>query len=1607
MIKYVMKSRTITLFLFHILLCFSLSTLYAEKDPNPHPQADLSPEKILVSDISSGPGYTINFDNVPILEVVKFISKIGKVNFLYEDVNLNFNVTIVSEEPTPLVHIMAAFIQVLRINGLDLIEQGNNLVISKGEGIRQIGTVVSKEVPLPGDYIPPIMTRVFYVKNANPDTLAGIIRPLLSSSAIIEVSEATRNIIVTDITQNIEEVQKLFYTLDVPKSALSIDSFSCRNNSPEELIALANQIMIPISEGNPLIFVPQNQTRSIFIVSTPFLIEQSITILEDLDNPPSLSRGIRGPLTANNILIYHIKHKPADVLMQGIKGIEGNLQQLGPSSQNLVGALNSMKFVKQSHSLFFVGDTQSLDEVKTILDSLDVPYSEQELEYIRGGFYIYKIQYNDEQEIANSLDKLVKNLKSSDHPDNDLITTIQSMKYIKENDSLMFTGDQRSINRLKELLPTFDVPQHQISKLPMSNHFFIYRPTNETAEDLLTQVKNTSKNLKNSNFTDTAFLKALSSATLSDKGKSVTFTGDQQSLDRIKALVAGLDQPKGPAPVETKNFVYQIQFVNPEYIEDGLQSIAKTLPSDNPLALTIDNMKYVKQSNSIVFRGSENTINELKTILPTLDNQQIAQNQAAGKSTYFVYKLQNASGNQVIKELKQTAQSIKGSTAQDKEVVQSINNIDWIQSTNSLVITGPPSVIDRIRGMIEKYDTHRAEATSFYVYKPTGITAEEFQKRVLSAAKEMNAAGLDNSSLIETMSSAKVVSNGSAVMFIGAPQSIEKLKEMIASFDTYKADQPKTSEFFMYKPKVISAEQLRSDILKAAKQIEKSGLEDPELISAMDSAKISSSGDRVVFTGTPEAISKIKMMAEQYDNQQEQTKASQYFIFKPQHQTPEEIIKQSRHAADQMEDRGLTDRSLITALNSATVVSQGTGVLYTGTKDAITQIEGLVPTFDNTKAISPDANQFFVYTPVHITADQLRQHARRVADDMEGAGFSDKSLVSTLQNTRLVSNGKGVLFTGTSESIAKVHQLLPSLDSPTDDQPKQVGKTTFMIYKIKYLTGQSLMGYLRNMSLDLQRAGSTQDDLMTTLNNMRYVQDTNSIIFTGTPHAVQEALALAQKFDIPSLAQEAPVRAPTGYLIYKPKYVPGEELIRVLHDFEQNLRTSGVSDKELFDVINNLKWMERTSSILVSGDEKETKKVFDLLERFDIPGPGIPEGEPGIETVSDMSFLIYKLQYHSGEEIQTAIKLIGVDLGKSKSNSDLAQAIRTLQWIEVTNSLVATGQADSLGKLKELIKSIDIPLKQVFVEILVIETQNADTLEFGLHWGSQGVYRNKFSYGTYGQPINTSNNVDPLASFNSAVQNVTGSATPTGTMIPIASGGDLGVIGDIILHKGQTYFALGSLINALKNDGDSTIVMNQKIITQDNKMSTIFSGQNIPYTGSLVTQNGANQITTANLEYRDVGISLSITPVVGNNDVITLMIEEDISEQINTDRGSSVSSDQVQGITTSKSSTKVVVSVPDKSFLVLSGSIQDSKTRTKTSIPCLGGLPLIGAAFSDVSLDSSVANIVFFVKPQIIKSFDVYSEITERQEDIFRGYSGDPEDFDIGVELVKTPDDTY
>ncbi|GAB4190390.1 MAG: hypothetical protein Tsb0015_11580 [Simkaniaceae bacterium] len=372
-------------------------------------------------------------------------------------------------------------------------------------------------------------------------------------------------------------------------------------------------------------------------------------------------------------------------------------------------------------------------------------------------------------------------------------------------------------------------------------------------------------------------------------------------------------------------------------------------------------------------------------------------------------------------------------------------------------------------------------------------------------------------------------------------------------------------------------------------------------------------------------------------------------------------------------------------------------------------------------------------------------------------------------------------------------------------------------------------------------------------------------------------------------------------------------------------------------------------------------------------------------------FSVYKLKYHAGEEIIGAVKQISAS--SEIVSEELAKTVDSMQLVKSTNSIFFSGTEDSILEARDLIESLDTPLKQVFIEVLVIETDVKNGLEFGLEWAGGGKYKDRLGFATGNFPNNGSKLAQPFQQINA-------SNPPSGpNQFPLGRGFDLGVIGDIILHKGRTFFSLASLVSALQQDGDTTIVLNQKLITQDNKNSQIFVGDNIPFTGSVVQTVGSSQQTTSNIEYRDIGVSLNIKPLLGENEIITLEISEEISEATNDPINAN---NVVNGIQTTKTNMLTSVHVPDQNFLVLSGMIRNTKTKRKSGIPCLGGLPLIGAAFSKNTTQTEKRNIIIFVRPQIINSFDQYQDITAGQEKIYK-FQSDPKAFQEGIDLVDGP----
>jgi type II secretory pathway component GspD/PulD (secretin) len=1106
-----------------LLLLTSLSTADLRADESEESYLAALTRNKMHTPVDEDEGYTINFNNVSILEYIRFVSRIFNVNFVFEEADLQFNVTIVSEEPVSPQNVMSALIQVLRAHNLTILEQENNLLISKSGDINQLPTVITNDVSPEELADAALITRVFRIKNANLNTLVTILKPMVSKAALIETSLETRQLIVTDITTNVEKIAELLMSLDMPHSPLDVDTYTAKNVPIDQLVQLVNQLISPFTEGNPHILVPQSDTNTIFIVSTPYLIEKTLELLADLDTP---SEATIAHVATENIFVYKVQHRSMPDLLQALNQIAHALRMQKNPPYKVLTAIEQVKPIPSTNSLLFIADNATIAKLKEVLGNLDTPIGAEGL-----NFYIYKIQHANEEQIEQSLKQTAENLAASASPDEALIHTIGTMKWIKETNSLVFTGDEKSLQKIKELLPLFDVP--------------------------------------------------------------------------------------------------------PDQSKTGLS----------------------------------------QTTLP---------------------------------------------------------------------------------------------------------------------------------------------------------------------------------------------------------------------------------------------------------------------------------------------------------------------------------------------------NQFFIYSPKFLSGPEIEQAVHEITSNLKESGYANPSLIKSLMNVKWIPLTKTLIFTGDSEVLKEVSALLETIDNKSTGEGLM--EAGFYLYRLQYVAGDLVVSHLDKIAENLAQAKTPNAVLFAkTIRNIKWIKESNSLLITGPVNAIEYVKQLISQIDVPG-GNIPPVRTgATTFVVYKPLYQTGPTLISILEEFEQNLIQSGVNDRPLFDTINNLKWIEKTNSILISGDQPSIQKVQELLQKFDIPS--LEGTTPNtIEAIENTNFLIYKLQYHQGGQIQEALRQIATDLAKigPATNQALLNAVNSLQWIKITNSLIATGDQDVLTKLRSLIENLDIPLRQVFIEVLVIETTLDNSQNFGLQWGGKIQFLTKFAGATNNIPeINPATGSTGANVILPALGKISSTVFPNAvTDLPIAAGTptfpgfDLGVIGDIIMHKGRSFISLGSLLNALQTDDDSTIVMNPKILTQDNNNSTIFVGQNIPFTSSFVNnQSLSSTVQSVNVEYRDVGVNLSITPILGNADIVTLDITNDISQQTqNTLQSLGLN---VTGLQTTHTSMHTRVHVPDKCFLVLSGMIQDTSSHFKSSIPCLGGLPLIGAAFSESDRSRNRKNVIIFVRPQIIDTFDDYKAITEHQEELFREEAFLPsvqEAFEAGIDLVKTPE---
>ena len=291
----------------------------------------------------------------------------------------------------------------------------------------------------------------------------------------------------------------------------------------------------------------------------------------------------------------------------------------------------------------------------------------------------------------------------------------------------------------------------------------------------------------------------------------------------------------------------------------------------------------------------------------------------------------------------------------------------------------------------------------------------------------------------------------------------------------------------------------------------------------------------------------------------------------------------------------------------------------------------------------------------------------------------------------------------------------------------------------------------------------------------------------------------------------------------------------------------------------------------------------------------------------------------------------------SGSSSDFTDEVY-IESDEDTNSLLIMTSSKNYEKIKKIIESLDQPVPQVLIKVLIAEITIGDSLDLGVEFS---VLNMRDSGGM------TITGTDFMAD------------AITGGLITRTIEGDLDVT-----------------LRALEEVGQLNVLSRPYILTSNNQMAKITVGQLVPFIeDSRITETGQ---TINTITYEEIGINLEVTPYI-NTDGLVIM---DVKPEISTTTAETVPiSEEIDAAVFANRSAECRVAVLDGQTIVIGGLMEDQETEAVQKVPLLGDLPLLGGLFRRTIKENKKTELLIFLTPQVASGSDELKKISDNERE--------------------------
>lgn len=473
--------------------------------------------------------------------------------------------------------------------------------------------------------------------------------------------------------------------------------------------------------------------------------------------------------------------------------------------------------------------------------------------------------------------------------------------------------------------------------------------------------------------------------------------------------------------------------------------------------------------------------------------------------------------------------------------------------------------------------------------------------------------------------------------------------------------------------------------------------------------------------------------------------------------------------------------------------------------------------------------------------------------------------------------------------------------------------------------------------------------------SLQIYKDLKALIFTDKSYNIKSLMTIVKELD--------KAVSPQAMSVVKLKRANVEDVINLYNSLKPsaNQQRAWAADNkdvasEFFSQNVSLAGDKRTNTLIILGPKDPVARLEDFIAQYiDIDA-----------NTSKPPVFVYYLEYTSASEMQKTLSSL-VTYGSSTSAGQyggVRDGQKYLQPMTIvagthSNSLIINATPEDYLPVEKLIKQLDVPQRQVALEVLIVQVSGTKIREIGSQISGpneDNTFLRSVSAQTSGIPPASGIVTTPAPNNQLIAQSI--KSNLASLLI-----GPINRTGSTLLTFGQPIWAI---FKVLKTITTTKILQNPFVVVSNNSKALITVGTS----RRVVTGEAISAGNTAATGYQtaEANLSVTIVPLINDQKIINLSIAITNNQFVN-----NAVNDAVQD----QKSITTMAAVADGEVLVLGGIMADTDTSTTSGVPFLSKIPIFGWLFKNKANSQGKNIFMVFICPKILDNVNHQADVQE------------------------------